>query len=218
MSIPLRLKRIQRYLNENHDLNISEDGAFGTETLGALELALRIEEWATNNRPDVPVQDQFDDRTEKNLATLDPLAVGTLRQLVSLAMQVAQSEGVVVKVISAHRTWEEQDKLYAKGRTASGSRVTNARGGFSNHNFGIAIDLGVFRGITYLDGSSQSTDRTLAVQVHKRTAAKAKESGLNTEWGGDWSSFKDYPHHELKTGMSIKQKRDKYLEHGSVLD
>ncbi|GAA3318342.1 hypothetical protein GCM10020331_020730 [Ectobacillus funiculus] len=34
-----------------------------------------------------------------------------------------------------------KNSLYAQGRTTSGSIVTNARGGQSNHNFGVAVDL-----------------------------------------------------------------------------
>lgn len=39
------------------------------------------------------------------------------------------------------RTVEEQDELYAQGRTKPGLKVTNARGGQSQHNFGLAIDF-----------------------------------------------------------------------------
>ena len=38
------------------------------------------------------------------------------------------------------RTFEDQDKLYAQGRTKPGQIVTNARGGDSLHNYGLAAD------------------------------------------------------------------------------
>ena len=79
-----------------------------------------------------------------------------MRKLVTEAMKVAQEHNVTVKVISGHRTWEEQDALYAKGRTKPGKRVTNARGGYSNHNFGTAVDFAVFKGSVYLDGGNKS--------------------------------------------------------------
>jgi hypothetical protein len=44
------------------------------------------------------------------------------------------------------RSFAEQDALYAQGRTKPGKIVTKARGGFSNHNFGVAFDIGVFKG------------------------------------------------------------------------
>lgn len=40
------------------------------------------------------------------------------------------------------RSFAEQDKLYAQGRTnKSKPIVTNARGGYSAHNYGLAIDF-----------------------------------------------------------------------------
>jgi len=39
------------------------------------------------------------------------------------------------------RTFAEQDALYAKGRTEAGKIVTNAKGGMSYHNYGLAIDI-----------------------------------------------------------------------------
>ena len=38
------------------------------------------------------------------------------------------------------RSFQEQDSLYAKGRTRPGRKVTNAQGGESFHNYGVAAD------------------------------------------------------------------------------
>ena len=54
--------------------------------------------------------------------------------------------------------------------------------------------------------------------VHLQIAEAAKLDGLDTRWGGDWSGFKDLPHHEILTGMSFYEKRVSYLEDGSVMD
>jgi peptidoglycan LD-endopeptidase CwlK len=45
-----------------------------------------------------------------------------------------------IRVTSGFRSFEEQDRLYAQGRTTAGQIVTNARGGESMHNFGVAFD------------------------------------------------------------------------------
>ena len=37
------------------------------------------------------------------------------------------------------------------------------------------------------------------------------------EWGGDWVKFRDLPHFEIETGLSLKQKRNVYQKRGSVL-
>lgn len=58
--------------------------------------------------------------------------------------------GHPMEPICTYRTGEEQDALYAKGRTAPGNRVTNAKAGSSPHNWRMACDLvfsdGVFKG------------------------------------------------------------------------
>lgn len=49
-------------------------------------------------------------------------------------------QGVDFYLLQGTRTVEEQDALYAQGRIAPGKVVTNARGGFSWHNYGVAVD------------------------------------------------------------------------------
>jgi len=39
------------------------------------------------------------------------------------------------------RTDKEQDALFAIGRTIKGKKVTNAKGGRSYHNYGLALDI-----------------------------------------------------------------------------
>ncbi|MCL6630685.1 MAG: M15 family metallopeptidase, partial [Armatimonadetes bacterium] len=51
-----------------------------------------------------------------------------------------RENGIQVKLVSGYRSQEEQDQLYAQGRTMPGKIVTNARGGYSWHNFGLAAD------------------------------------------------------------------------------
>lgn len=50
-------------------------------------------------------------------------------------------ENVVIRVTQGVRTWAQQDALYAQGRTTPGNIVTKARGGWSWHNFGMAVDV-----------------------------------------------------------------------------
>jgi len=145
----------------------------------------------------------FDERSEKNLATLLPEVQRVFREFLVLAKAIGAESGVEVKVISGTRTWKEQDALYAQGRTKPGNRVTNARGGYSNHNFGIAVDLGLFRGGSYLDGDSPSN----AARIYKTIAKAANKLGL--AWGGDWESFKDPPHFEFPTGYTLAQMRER---------
>ena len=46
-----------------------------------------------------------------------------------------------IAIPQAFRSFEEQDKIYAQGRTTPGEKVTNAKGGQSWHCYGLAIDI-----------------------------------------------------------------------------
>ena len=137
----------------------------------------------------------FDDRTERNLATLHPRAQEAARRFMAAILPELEKTGHTARIISGTRTYEEQDALYAKGRTAPGPRVTNARGGYSNHNFGISWDIGIFKGQVYLEDSP----------LYRTCGAIGRAQGL--EWGGDWKSFPDEPHFQLKTGLSVAELR-----------
>jgi peptidoglycan L-alanyl-D-glutamate endopeptidase CwlK len=148
----------------------------------------------------------LDARTVKNIATLDPKARLIFQGFAQEAKIIAEELGCDYVGISGHRTWEEQDRLFTQR-----PRVTNAAGGQSNHNFGIAMDFGVFQGRVYLDDANPA----LASKVHCAVGAIANRHGL--EWGGHWAKFKDEPHFEIETGLSLKQKRNVYQKRGSVL-
>jgi len=136
----------------------------------------------------------FDERTEKNIATLHPRAQSKARQFMEQAVPLMEQLGATVKIISGNRTYAEQDALYAQGRTKPGRIVTNARSGQSNHNFGTAWDVGIFKDGKYLDDSP----------LYKSLGKIGQSLGL--EWGGAWK-FSDEPHFEVKTGLTMAEKR-----------
>jgi peptidoglycan L-alanyl-D-glutamate endopeptidase CwlK len=139
----------------------------------------------------------YDERTERNISTLHPAVQPRAREFMRLASDLASKHGVVVRIISGLRSYAEQDALYAKGRTAPGPKVTNARAGFSNHNFGTAWDIGLFRGKAYLTNSP----------IYTEIGQAARSLGLT--WGGDFKSFKDTPHYEVPTGLTLAQMRER---------
>ena len=161
-------------------LGVEVDGKAGPETWGAIYarlVAKRIE----GVKPAEAIA-AVDPRSEKAIATLQPEVQPMARALV----QKAAAAGIRIKILSGLRTYAEQDALYAQGRTAPGKVVTNARGGQSNHNFGIAFDVGVFEGNTYLDESPK----------YKAVGVLGEELGL--EWGGNWKTIVDQPHFQLR--------------------
>lgn len=105
---------------------------------------------------------------------------------------------IAVRIVQGLRTIQEQNILYAKGRTADGNIVTNAKGGSSYHNYGLAIDFAIL-----IDKDSNGTYDELSWDIKKDNdkdgiadwleVAKVFEAA-GWEWGGRWSSIKDYPH------------------------
>ena len=148
----------------------------------------------------------LDERSAKNVLTLHFKVQKIFRDWIAECQVLAKAHGYEYKAISGNRTWEEQAKIYAQGRTAPGKIVTNARPGFSNHNYGIAVDMGVFKEGKYLDASNPSE----AEAFHKKASLIAEK--YNIDWGGNWKSFKDYPHFEYKTGKSLAQLRQLVVE------
>lgn len=104
------------------------------------------------------------------------------------------------------RTFAEQDGLYAQGRTTKGNIVTNAKGGLSYHNYGLALD------IVLIDGKNASWD------IKKDYDSDGKADWIEVvnifkqygwTWGGDWK-FVDAPHFEKPLGYSIRTLLDMY--------
>lgn len=101
------------------------------------------------------------------------------------------------------RTDKEQDELYAQGRTKPGKKVTNAKGGQSYHNYGLAFDI-----VLIIDGKEASWDTLKDFDGDKvadwhEVVKIAKKYGW--AWGGDFVSFKDAPHFEKTFGKKTSE-------------
>lgn len=111
--------------------------------------------------------------------------------------------GYKIKVFQGFRSIAEQDALYAQGRTKPGPIVTNARGGDSFHNYGVAVD------IVFLDANN----RPSWSQKHpwKTLGKVGKSHGF--EWGGDWASFVDLPHFQLLMSHTLTDFKNKKVDY-----
>jgi peptidoglycan LD-endopeptidase CwlK len=134
----------------------------------------------------------FDTRTEANIATLLPKAQDAARIFMGRAVPAMAKHGITVKIIGGTRTYKEQNALYAKGRGIPGRKVTNARGGYSWHNFGIAWDIGLF----------DAAGRYLEESPRYAECGKIG-ADLGLVWGGSWKSFPDEPHFQLNLGLDM---------------
>jgi peptidoglycan LD-endopeptidase CwlK len=186
----------QRFLESAGFYHGALDGDVGLQSHGAAEA------FEARSAEIAKASVVFDIRTESNIQTLHPTA--QLKARIFLREVTAQlaTNGQLFKIISGTRTYDEQNQLYAQGRTVPGKIVTNARGGYSNHNFGVAWDIGIFKNGEYIDESD----------LYKSAGAIGKQQGL--EWGGDWETFTDEPHFQVVPEASLADIR-KAFEAGS---
>lgn len=175
------IKTRQRLLNLAGYGPLAVDGIEGPLTRAALS------RWLADADKHARATATFDSRTEKNLSTLLPTFQQIIRLwLIHRAFPAAASLGYTLKIICGTRDWAEQAALYAKGRTTTGPKVTNARAGSSYHNYGVAFDLGLFTATgAYLTSGEPYRKLIEAVGVPE-----------GCKWGGHFKSFKDYPHIE----------------------
>jgi len=162
-------------------LGVEPDGKAGPQTWGAIHHAL-VQPAAPPALAFTETGDRASARSERVIATLHAVVQPYARALYF----AAREHGITMHIISGLRTYEEQAELYAKGRTTRGPKVTNARPGYSNHNFGLAFDVGVFEGDDYLGDSPK----------YKALGVLGTDLGL--EWGGNWRTIVDQPHFQLR--------------------
>ena len=146
--------------------------------------------------------DQVKSKSSKRLLGLHPVVLAAATVLI----ERCYVRGVPILITQGLRTIAEQDALYAQGRTMPGSVVTNAKGGYSYHNFGLAVDFALL----LPNGSSVSWNMNRDYNGNNikdwiEVVDEAKKLGF--EWGGDWTSFKDYPHFQMVFGLKLTQLR-----------
>lgn len=100
-----------------------------------------------------------------------------------------------IKIISVLRSNAEQNRLYRQGRSEPGAVVTNARGGESYHNYGLAFDFMFKDDLNFTSPRSQ-------YEVVGRAGEK-----LGMIWGG---AFDDIGHFEFHQGFTW-EKLKKYF-------
>ncbi len=134
---------------------------------------------------------------------------------------------IAVRIAEDFRTIEYQNGLYALGRTKvnpdgksakkpMGNIVTNAVGGKSYHNYGLAMDFAI---LYDLDGNG--TYEALSWDMVRDLDRDGEADWMEVvdtfkkrgfEWGGDWHSIKDNPHFQRTHGYSVSQLFDLYTK------
>ncbi len=114
---------------------------------------------------------------------------------------------MAIRIVQGLRTIDEQNEIYAQGRTKPGKIVTKAKGGHSYHNYGLAIDFALLQ-----DKDGNGSYETLSWD----TSSDADHDSIKDwqevvrifeaagwVWGGKFSTIKDAPHLQKTFGHSI---------------
>ncbi len=110
------------------------------------------------------------------------------------------------------RSFKKQNELYAKGRSMPGAIVTKARGGFSDHHYGVGNDF-IFPGADpYLEKLRKS-----GREGQKQFDTYWEDLGEIVEengcvWGGRWKGLGDKPHVCIHYGVSIQDMYNLFIE------
>ncbi len=132
-----------------------------------------------------------------NLNLLKP----KVKLLAEELIKESKKAGVQIILVQGFRSREEQDALYAKGRTEKGKIVTNAKGGQSFHNYGVAFDV-----CPIVNGKVTWK----YAELFKKVGSIGESIGL--EWGGNWKKFKDLPHFQYTAGYTLAQFKNNKID------
>lgn len=109
-------------------------------------------------------------------------------------LAACRARGFDYFAISGTRSDAEQNALFAQGRTAPGSIVTNARAGESDHNFGVGVDACLDK-----DLDRAGLQPGWSLPDYLVLAEEAKRLGLNALYRS--AAFREGPH----VGLDIRK-------------
>ncbi len=129
-----------------------------------------------------------DKYSEERISQLHPQYV--VRDIFRIFIEECENTlGITLRImLPVFRSVDEQNELYSHGRNGdTRPKVTDAKGGTSYHNYGLAVDLCV------IENGSVNWNYDMS---NLKSIAEKYNDGL--EWGGDWIHMKDKPHFELR--------------------
>ena len=145
--------------------------------------------------------------------TLHPLIKAEVLELVTHVNTVILTGKVKMIVTQGLRTFDEQNKLFAQR-----PKVTNAKGGQSIHNYGLAFDFCLADGGRTIWDTVKDFDND-KIADWMEVVKVFKAAGYT--WGGDFRSIVDRPHFEKTFGHTWQQllaiKQSGKTENGYVI-
>lgn len=137
-----------------------------------------------------------------------------IRNEVSPILKEIEDKGVNIRITQGLRTIEEQNNIYAQGRTIPGKIVTDAKGGSSFHNYGLAIDFCLLHKDGTISFNMKENLDSDKIADWMEVVNTFKSHGW--EWGGDWIHTKDTPHFQKVFGLTpqicLKMIQDKKVD------
>lgn len=189
---------------------LTVDGTYGPKTEAALFQSVTIKP----TYPTIPVVVATEIRDKISIARINALHPKVRNEVYNAILRIEAGfpKTVAIRIVQGLRTFDEQNALYAQGRRGVKGEgiVTNARGGQSYHNYGLAFDFAILydkdNNGTYEELSwSLLTDFDRDGQADWMEVVKVIESIPGWAWGGRWTSIKDNPHFEKTYGFKVSQ-------------
>lgn len=107
-----------------------------------------------------------------------------------------RANGIDLLITGTYRSIDEQNSLFAIGRTKPGKKVTNARGGQSMHNYALAYDC-----VPVLHGKPVWGTTGADLELWQKVGLLGVACGL--EWAGNWKTFREFPHFQWTGGLKL---------------
>lgn len=156
----------------------------------------------------------MDKFTQKRINLLHPLVRDEITTIINECNTVLTGKAKI-RITQGLRSVEEQNELYAQGRTKAGKKITHAKGGQSVHNYGFAVDIClIIDNKTASWDTAKDWDNDRVADWYECVKIFAK---YGWEWGGNWKNFKDLPHFEKrgynnwKTLSKMKKDQNGYV-------
>ena len=146
--------------------------------------------------------------TIERIKTLHPKVRKEVSDMYNYVNEKLLGKGVRLRFAYTYRTPEEQDKLFKQK-----PKVTNAKAWQSVHQYGLAFDIVLLLDKNNDDIFEEASWDTRAdwdkddIPDWSEVRDYFKSKGWS--YGGDWQSFKDYPHFEKTFGLTVSQMKSK---------
>ncbi len=114
---------------------------------------------------------------------IDKLNKSIQERFKKVISRIEKETGWSVYITSGYRTFAKQAELHEQN-------PSNAKAGYSLHNYGLAIDFNLFKGVEWIRKASPKSkwEETGAIKI-------IKEEGFR--WGGDFKTYYDPVHIDI---------------------